>query len=85
MLMGTIALRCKKCDFGGNIRMVASGKPVDTAENDLIYLFLAGKIRVNRINSRDKVDWLTIATKSHNRDLVYCVDREAMGGKFCEY
>ena len=53
LLKGVIAVRCNKCCFGSNIRAGESGKPIDTASDALIYLFLAGKIGFGRINMRD--------------------------------
>ena len=64
--------------------MGESGKPIDTSKNSLIYLFLERKIRVERINRRDQFNWVTRAIRSHIRDLVYCVDRKAISGEFCE-
>ena len=67
------------------MRVGASGKPIDTAEDALVYLFLAGNIRIKMINMIDQVDWVTRAIMSRVCDLIYCVDGEEMGGEFCEH
>ena len=63
--------------------MGTSGNPIDTANDALIYLFLASKIRVERINKRDRVNWVTRAIIIHISYLVYCLEGEAKGGELC--
>ena len=83
LLMGSISVGCKKFECRRNIRAVASVKPIDTADDALIYLFLAGKIMVKSINRRYLVYWVNRAIRNHIRDIVGCVDREVMGGELC--
>ena len=84
LLTGSIYVRYKKFECRINIREVSSGKPIDEAEDDLICLLSTGKIGVEGINRRDRVDWVTRAIRSQIREIFYCLEREAMGSEFCE-
>ena len=50
-----------------------------------MYLFLADNIEVERINRRDRVDWVTREIRIHIRDLFNCVKGESMGGELFEH
>ena len=72
--MGNISVRYNRRDYRRNIRAGASGKKIDTANDALVYLFLADKIGVKRINRMDRFNWVTITIRSHISFLVKCVD-----------
>ena len=82
--MESIDERCNKYDYRSNLGVGVSGKPIDTAKNDLIYLFSFENIGFERINRRDQVDWLSREIRSYIRGLVYCIYRGAIGGEFYE-
>ena len=53
LFMEINSARCNKCECRSNIRVGTSGNPIDTANDALIYLFLASKIRVESFDMRD--------------------------------
>ena len=82
--MWSIAVWGKKCLWRCNVRVSASCKPVDAANNILIDLFLTRNISIWWVNGRNGVEWEAGTIRSHVGNLFCCVDWKSMRSVFSE-
>jgi hypothetical protein len=73
-----VGLGCEEGEYWRNIRPRASSEPVDAPHHALIAFCSSLLVGIIRGRRGDGIDWETRAIRSHVRNRIHVVNREAM-------